>query len=234
MTDSPFISVIIPVFNTERYVAEAIDSVLVQDHSPLEILVVDDGSTDGTAEILTKYGSTIRYLHQPNQGTGSARNLGVRAATGSHLAFLDADDRWPPGRLGRQLAVFAESAEVDAVFGPSRQFHSPELGEDLRRRIDIRGEVTAAPSVTAALITRDAFHSVGFFVETWVGETIDWYLRAVEVGLKMAMLPDIVYERRLHDANLGITHKHLQTQRLHALKAHLDRTRGRLGDQPPS
>ena len=103
------VSVIIPVFNGEKHIAEAIDSVLCQDYSPLEILVIDDGSTDNTIEIVESYGHKVRLIKQSNRGSAAARNNGIRNARGEYIAFLDSDDVWWPHKIRYQMDSLARS-----------------------------------------------------------------------------------------------------------------------------
>ena len=95
------ISCIVPVFNGELYLAEALESILKQSYRPLEIIVADDGSTDGTEAIVARFGTQVRYLYQPNSGPATARNLGLGAVRGEFVGFLDADDLWHPEKLER-------------------------------------------------------------------------------------------------------------------------------------
>src|SRR5215510_7858922 len=109
----PLISCIVPVFNGERYLREALDSILVQTYQPLEIIVADDGSTDETAAIVSSYGEQVRHLFQPNAGVAAACNLGLGAAHGEFIAFLAADDLWQPEKLARQMARFRARPELN-------------------------------------------------------------------------------------------------------------------------
>src|SRR5688572_23408840 len=102
----PLITCIIAVYNGERYLGEALDSILGQTYQPLRVVVADDGSTDKTAEVAAHYGARIIYLHQSNQGYAASKNLGLNAAQGDFVAFLDADDLWHPEKLERQMARF--------------------------------------------------------------------------------------------------------------------------------
>ncbi len=122
------VSVIIPAYNAERYLAEALASVFGQSRVPEEIIVVDDGSTDRTEEVVRKHGEAIRFLKQPHRGPGAARNLGVESARGEFIAFLDADDLWLPEKLSAQLDLFRTRPNIDMAFGRVRQFISPGAG----------------------------------------------------------------------------------------------------------
>jgi len=110
MKQNPLISVIIPVYNGERYLAEAIESALAQTWEPVEIIIVDDGSTDGSADVASRFASSVKYDLQPHAGPGAARNRGARLARGDYLAFLDADDLWLKEKLKLQMAAMQGSA----------------------------------------------------------------------------------------------------------------------------
>ncbi len=110
------VSVVIPAYNSERYVADAIKSVLAQTYRPTEVLVVDDGSSDGTSAVVQAFGGIVRYLHQSNRGEPAARNLGLRHAQGEYVAFLDADDLWLPEKLELQMRYFADHPNCAVVY----------------------------------------------------------------------------------------------------------------------
>lgn len=105
----PLVSVVMPVYNNQQHIGEALDSVLAQDYGPMEIIVVDDGSTDGTAEVVSSYGDRVILLRQQNQGSAVARNLGINSAKGQYVAFLDADDVWWKHKLRYQMNELADS-----------------------------------------------------------------------------------------------------------------------------
>jgi len=106
------VSVLIPAYNAGEYIARAIDSVLAQDHKADEIIVVDDGSTDDTADIVKNYGSQVRYIYQKNSGVSTARNTAITSATSKLVAFLDADDEWLPGKLKAQIELFQNNKDL--------------------------------------------------------------------------------------------------------------------------
>src|SRR5215475_14561902 len=110
---APLISCIVPVFNGERYLAGALESILDQTYQPLEIIVVDDGSLDGTATVVGKYAKPVRYIRQDNKGPASARNRGILEAHGQFVASLDQDDLWHSEKLERQMARFADRPDLD-------------------------------------------------------------------------------------------------------------------------
>ena len=223
----PLISVLIGVYNGAPYLGEAIDSVFAQSYRPIELIVVDDGSTDGSAGVAQRYGDSLTYAYQENAGNGAARNHAARLASGDLLAFMDADDIAPPDRLVLQSAALGADPALDVVFGHAREFVSPELTEEQRRGVR---PASPAPlpwvSANLMLIRRGSFERVGPFSESLrVGVTVDWCARAVDAGLKSMMLPDVVLERRLHLTNNGIRERESKSQYAHVLKAALDRRR---------
>jgi glycosyltransferase involved in cell wall biosynthesis len=111
----PHVSVIIPTYNRATYVSRAIDSILSQSYRDFEVIVVDDGSSDNTKQVVQAYGDRVRYVFQSNAGPGAARNLGIRTSEGMYLAFLDSDDTWMPEFLAKTVGALDAHPEVDAV-----------------------------------------------------------------------------------------------------------------------
>jgi glycosyltransferase involved in cell wall biosynthesis len=221
------VSVIIPVFNGERYLAEAIESVLAQTYRPIEIIVIDDGSTDGSFAVVQRYMSEVRYAFQPNRGAPVAQNHGIDLAGGELLAFLDADDLWVTEKLSWQMAAFETQPDLEAVFGYVRQFYSPDVEPDKRLNARYAREITAGYCTDTILIRVEAFRRIGYFrPEQRIGSFMEWFGRAQEQELKTALLPDVLAKRRIHDANLGIQERpsaRIAYPRI--LKAALDRRR---------
>ena len=216
-----------PVHNGERYLAEAVESVLAQSYPPLELILIDDGSTDGSADLARRFGTALRYEYQANAGPSAARNHGIQLARGSLLAFLDDDDYWAAEKLALQVPVLANDASLDAVFGHVRQFLSPDLDAEAAGRVRYHAEIMPGYVPGTMLARREAFDRVGPFDPQWrIGEFVHWYGRAIEAGLRTVLLPDIVLHRRLHDDNEGIKHRAESVQYVRILKAALDRRRG--------
>jgi glycosyltransferase involved in cell wall biosynthesis len=225
-SSNALISVIIGVYNGEQYLSEAIESVLAQTYSPVELIVVDDGSEDGTARIIERYGSAARSVYQANAGMGAARNAGVGLAHGRYLAFLDADDRFTQEKLERQMEVFTTDPSVDVVFGHMTEFVSPDVDEEARALLRQPVHDLAWRTPNLMLVRREAFDRVGLFSATLkVGIGVDWYARSIEKKLKAVTPPVVVLERRLHAQNNGIRQRGLRPQYLHVLKAAIDRRR---------
>jgi glycosyltransferase involved in cell wall biosynthesis len=197
------ISVIIPVYNAERYLAEAIESVMSQTLPPDEIIIVDDGSTDESHQVAKRFAKPVLYYYQSQAGPGAARNLGVALAKGDWLTFLDADDLWLPDKLARQMDLLKLDKELEMVFGGVEQFISPDLDEFHRPNLRIQSQTFKGYHVGTMIIRRAAFAKVGFFSTALrVGEFIDWFARTQEKGLKSRLMPEIVMRRRIHDNNL--------------------------------
>lgn len=200
------ISVIIPAYNAESYLAEALASVLTQTRKPEQVIVIDDGSTDATGRVAQTFsspiGDSIHSVRQDNAGIGAARNAGLALADGDFIAFLDADDLWPSGRVQAMLAEFERSPHLDIVFGHMEHFFSPELSAAARRRLRCPTGRTPALLAGGLLAKRSVFDVVGpFATDLRLGEFLDWFMRGQEAGLHMATIPDLVLRRRIHGAN---------------------------------
>ena len=224
MTDAR-VSIVIPVWNGDLYLSAAIESALAQTHPEVEVVVVDDGSADASATIAGGF-DDVTLVQQANQGAGPARNAGVAASTGTHLSFLDADDVMLPEKTATQLEALARNPEVDVVYGHVEEFWSEDLAPDERPSVRISESPMPIHAITSGLLRRETFERVGPFSDDSAGQTIDWYLRSRELGLRELMLDDIAYRRRVHRHNQGISHPETRTTRLAVLKASLDRRRG--------
>jgi glycosyltransferase involved in cell wall biosynthesis len=222
------VSVIIPVYNYDRYLGEAIESVLGQTHQHLEVIVVDDGSTDRSGEVAKSFAERgVQYCHQVHAGIGPARNTGVELAQGEYLAFLDADDRWPLAKIERQLNAFDTDPALEMVFGQALQLQNgPEWEAAVKDyKPSVPGMVPGMVPGTM-LIKRDAFFRVGLFKGDFkVGEFIDWYARAVELKVRSLLMPDLFLWRRIHGSNQGVRERQSVSDYARVLKAKLDRQR---------
>lgn len=228
----PLISCIVPAFNSARYIREALNSVLGQTYQRIEVIVVDDGSTDDTAAIVDEYRSSVRYVWQNNCGPAATRNRGVDEATGTFVAFLDADDLWHPTKLARQLEAFAAQPALDLCITHVQMFWSDELStEALYYQAQPRAQAIPGYATTTLLARRAAWAAWGHFnTALWFADATDWFIQAVEQGAKLELLPEVLVYHRMHSANLTRRRNEASSDEfLKVVKARLDRQRGKHG-----
>ncbi len=201
---APLVSCIVPVHDAERYLAEALDSVLRQTYLEIDVIVADDGSTDATRAIAERRGPRVRWVSQPTAGPAATRNLGLRASRGELVAFLDADDRWHPEKLARQVARLAARPEIDVSLTHVQLFwDDPECEEARRYRGHPRAGGVPGFATTTLLARRRAFDVVGLLdAGLWFADSVDWFLRARERGLVLEVLPEVLAYHRMHAGNL--------------------------------
>jgi len=219
----PLVSVIMPVYNGADYIGRALESVLTQDYSNLEIIVIDDGSTDNTREVVQGYrDGRIRCLHQQNKGVSCARNFGIRNAKGQFIIPLDADDMMAPAAISKHLAEFEKHPQADLVYSdvllineadsPITTLKMPEYHD---RRCMIRDLFRAGhPVVPFRLgIRRGVFDKIGFYDETLsVGEDYDMIRRFVKAGLTARHLAEPLHLRRMQANSLTRTYSARKAQ----------------------
>ena len=236
----PKVSVVIPAFNAAQYLPQTLASILRESAADdsnstgarhaLEIIVVDDASQDATADVAAAHAAAgVRYLRRATQGgIGAARNGGIALARGEYLAFLDADDLWPRGRLDALLAALQGAADARIAFGQIQHFLCPQISAELSRRLHCPAHPQPGYCAGAMLLRREDFQRVGPFDETLkVGEFIEWFARARDLGLVPVMIDEVVLERRIHGTNQTIRHRADYRDYVHAVKRALDRRRPR-------
>lgn len=154
------VSVIITVYNGEKYIRQTLQSIMDQEYPNLEIIIVDDGSTDDTASIIKQFPADISYCYQPNSGIAKSWNKGVEKANGTYLTFIDADDIWTEGKLNFQVKFLENHPEVDIVFGYAREFIESKKDREKKEPI---------PGISAGtmMIQKDRFLDVGYFNSEW-------------------------------------------------------------------
>ena len=192
----PFVTVVIPAFNAERYITQALDSVLHQTCGMFECIVVDDGSKDQTRSVVERYGPLVRYEFQTNAGPATARNRGIELATAEFVAFLDADDVWNPEKVAVQMAHFNERPELVGCAAHVQNFLSEETGTPAQGTVVTLG--------TTLIVRRSLFDAVGTLnPEYWHRDLHDLLVRAEDRGFKIAILPDVLAQRRIHSNNMS-------------------------------
>ncbi len=197
----PLISVIVPAYNAARFLGEAIESIRAQRWEPLEILVVDDGSTDGTAAVAEGL-EGVRLVRKENGGAASARNCGLKEARGEWIAMLDADDLWPADKLAVLAPRLLADEGLDVVTGRI-QYVRMDGAEWQEYRFENEENTVSHIHLGAALYRKRAFERIGGFDESLrVGDDQDWWLRAREAGLRILILEEITLHYRLHGTNM--------------------------------
>jgi glycosyltransferase involved in cell wall biosynthesis len=225
------VSAVIVVHNGERYLGEAIDSALTQAPAPIEVLVIDDGSTDGSRAIAERFGPPVRSIPIGRRGIGGARNVGVTESRGECVAFLDSDDLWTPACLRVLSEAFVHEPELQVGFGHVRQFISPDLDPAASARLRPRDDLEPGYLVGAALIRRQTLAEIGPFHEDLAtGDFIDWTARAREAGVRERLVGEHVLWRRVHETNHGIVHADKRGDYARILKRALDRRRAAIAE----
>ncbi len=220
----PLVSIVIAVYNGEKYLEAAINSVLNQSYPTVELILVDDGSTDRTSIILARYQSCAKLLYQANQGQATAQNLGIINAKGEYITFLDADDLFCPDKLFSQVHYLLKNPKLDTAVGLMQQFLSPELSTESKAKRACPEALTPGFLPSGTLFRRDCFERFGLFNTTYkTGVYMEWYMRAKEQKLTEHLHQQLVAKRRIHDTNHGIVQRHLQQEYLHIVKAALER-----------
>jgi glycosyltransferase involved in cell wall biosynthesis len=215
------------VYNGARHVRHAVASVLAQAHGAIEVVVADDGSTDETPEVVHSLDSRVVYLRQANAGTAAARNLGLAHARGTYVGFLDADDRWHPEKLTRQLARFSARPELGVSFTLIRNYWSDEVAPEHRPSDPALTRPVPGYVCPTMLAHREIFERMGpFDARLRHASEPDWILRATSAGVLIEMLPEVLVDRQLHLDNASSRNAaRSYDEYLHLLKAWLDRRR---------
>lgn len=199
------VSVIMPAYNAEAYIEKAIRSILDQTVPPMEVVVVDDGSTDSTAERVAEFGDAVRYLSQANAGPTVARNHGVRSTTGPLLAFLDSDDWWDERKLELQLAALSENPDLGFAVSHIQNVWMEDLADEAERYEGrMRGEPVPGYVTQSLLLRRSIYEELGGFDESLPHtEIMDFFMRAEEAGVRGVCLVETLVFRRMHAESLS-------------------------------
>lgn len=206
--DNSRISVVIPVFNGERYLAQAIASALEQTLPPHQVIVVDDGSTDSSREIAASFGDPVTLSVQANQGPSAARNLGAAQSSGDWIAFLDADDYWQPGKLAQQVAVIEADPDVDFVYSGWLTLSDSGAAESVRAKSPEWVKKRLAyqcPLIPSTVMARRSL-MLRYPWSTFFRSSEDWWLfYQLSKAAKFAGIEEPTTFYRLHDESL--THR---------------------------
>jgi glycosyltransferase involved in cell wall biosynthesis len=222
MTQEPLISVIVAVYNTEKYITEALDSLFAQGYKNLEVIVVNDGSTDNTLKLLKEYSQIIKIISQENKGQSAARNVGIKCAKGSIIGFLDADDLWPEDHISLSLKYIIDS-DYDYVYGQTCHFRVVDNKKETKEPTFL------VMSVSAYLYKAKVFDVVGLFDEGMrTGEDLDWTIRLAESSCKGMKIDNTMYLYRRHETNMTNSKELVNKGQLDSYKKKIERIKSNL------
>jgi glycosyltransferase involved in cell wall biosynthesis len=221
------VAVVITAWNAQQFVAEATRSALDQTEPPDAVVVVDDGSTDSTAQVAESVDPRLIVLRREHAGVGASRTAGVAATDAQFVAFLDADDVWLPTKLARQRELFEADPSLDAVFCLVDEFVDGDC--DLR---GFRAPMLAQRSAVAGacVIRRAAIDRIGSFGNAAVGDWLRWWARARALGVREAFVPEVLVRRRIHGGNNSVVNGDGGRTFLRIAREHLADVRSRAGD----
>lgn len=223
MKATPLISVIIPVYNGDKFLKETVQSILNQTISDYEIIVIDDGSTDSTAEVAQSI-DKVRYFFQEKSGVGIARNYGIAKSKGSIIAFQDSDDIALPTRLEEQLAEFQKNSDLGALYSYIQNFLSDSVEKpEWLPQSQLETELSCYG--TCALMARkEVFNVVGAFNPDYhAAEDLEWLMRVKDANIRVEMLRKVLIKRRVHANNLSGNSKLVRQMTLRLFKDSADR-----------
>ena len=213
----PAVTVIIPMYRAVSLVAEAIRSIQAQTVPVTFVIAVDDGCPEGSADYVAREFPEVQVLRKPHGGLAETLNHGVQAAKTDWIAFLDHDDRWLPTKMELQWEALKRDPSLDMIFAFAQPFLMTPEGE--KRLEALAGVCKSGGLFRASLIAKAGEFGGGH-------DFIDWYARAMEAGARTLTLPEVLFERRIHDHNMGVSDKAGQTKGyLLTLKTMLDRRR---------
>lgn len=221
--NKPLVSVIVPVKNGERFLASAINSVLEQDYRPLEIIVVDGSSTDNTTKIAKSF-KHVRYVHQSGRGLADAWNVGIEAAKGELIAFLDHDDLWAPNKLSTQVGYLVNHPEIQYTIARVKFFleegHAIPVG--FKKELLGKDQLGRIPGTLVA--RKHLFDSIGrFSTDLTIAADVDWFVRAKDKNTPMAVINKVLLYKRIHSKNLSSNAKVNNQELLKILRGSVER-----------
>jgi glycosyltransferase involved in cell wall biosynthesis len=197
------VSVIIPVRNSERYLAQALDSVIAQTYPHFEIIIVDAHSTDTTSTIAQSY-PRVRFIQQANQGLADAWNTGIDSARGDWICFLDSDDRWPPDKIKLQMDYLCNNPGLECVIAHVRFFlqANEKMPSSFNPTLLEREHVAYMPG--ALMSRRTVFERIGKFGTEWqIAPDIDWFAKLKDAHVPLGILTNVLLFKRVHENNLS-------------------------------
>lgn len=226
------VDVVVPAYNANAYLREALESVFAQGPLVGKVIVVDDGSSDGTATVAAAQGNAVELIQlQGNHGPAAARNAGLARCDAEYVAFLDADDRWLPGKLDAQIAALTDAPQCTFAICLIRPFADNKLPPAEREALLAQQPAEMEGWLASALVARRSlFAQAGVFSEDLrLGDVIDWFNRVRPFG--HVAIPAVLVERRMHRTNMSRLAVEQRRGYLIAAQRHLARQRAEGGGE---
>ncbi len=241
MNSNPYqktVSVLIPTYNSGKFIAKAVQSVIEQTCSPYEVIVIDDGSTDETKDVLRQFGNSIKYFYQENRGPSSARNTSIKTAKGDYISFLDADDVWTPNKIEVQLDFLERHRDIGLVFSDVEEFDEEKIilkrsrmadqvfGHDIALQVPLQEAYIKLLMknficTSTVMVKREYFKKVGFFDESLrIVEDRDMWLR-IAAYYNIGYLPLVLCKKRSHNSNISGNQEIYTSSQIKVLEKHL-------------
>lgn len=198
------ITVIIPVKNQQKFIAQSIESVLEQTYDDYELLVIDGNSTDDTEKIV-KYYQMVKYIKQKDSGLYSALNLGIHLAAGDFITFNGSDDIWVKDKLETQVSYLMSHPEIQYVVSKIRCFLEPGCLPAPGFRLELLTSEPVARILENLMVRKSLFEKIGYFNdELSIAGDVDWYSRAIDANIPMAAIDKVLVYKRIHDGNISM------------------------------
>jgi len=217
------VDIIVPVYNCEKFICEAINSILLQTWKDFQIIVVDDGSTDRSAALVKEMQQTdkrIKLIQPGKQGLSATLNTGIRNSKAAFVAFLDADDLWEQTKLEKQMKILLEQEKISACFTQIKEFETFENPDEVQT-YRARDKALNGVAKLSFVGRRSLFEQFGLFADkTTTGDFVQWFSPIINAGSKYIIIPEVLAYRRIHDDNF--TRNIKPTDYLRIIKAHLD------------
>jgi len=223
MGADPLVSVVIPVYNGEKFIHKTLESVFAQDYKNYEALVIDDGSSDNSAKIIKTF-DAAQYLFQENQGNAAARNKGILEAKGDFIALLDQDDLWTKNKLTEHIKHHLNYPEVLYTIAYLRFFLEDGVEKPVWFREELLRQKHVDHSPGSLVAHRRAFDTVGMFDPTYkLTSDSDWIFRAKDKKISMAIIPKVLLLRRIHKTNQSAQVKQAHSEFLNLIRKSVKR-----------
>lgn len=203
----PLVSIVLPVKNGERFLAESISSVLSQNYRSIELIIIDGQSNDRSAEIIRSF-PEAKYVSQGGTGVNEAWNQGINEAQGEYVGFIGSDDVWVPEKIQKQISYFEDHPDILCCITMIKMFLEPDTTPPPSYRIETLDIAYPGYNLETLLVHRSIFEQIGGFLTRAPGpQDMDWWLRLIDSGETVAVVPEVLVHKRIHDLNLSYTDK---------------------------